>query len=318
MTSSEYDQFRPPRPDRRGGRKDKGRKGSGWSRGADLMVPTVEVAKLDEHGYYGRPVVKAPPWSGPSASTCSSAAWLADLRCWGPELSSPAGRPCAETPVLPGWVPRRWAPLRWWRTSAVPERFLHMMRTFKVTSPMSVGSWILTGYSGLVGVAAVGEVDRMTGDRLPLGPLRPVLRTAEPMSGLGAGLMGAPLAAYTAVLLGDTAMPTWHAAHRDLPFVFVSSGEPGRGRPGAGHHTGERGGPGPQPGGAGVIGDVVATRLMEKRMDPVAAEPLHHGTPGNLMRWAERLAVAGGVGRRCSVGGAAGRGGSSPQRPASL
>ena len=114
------------------------------------------------------------------------------------------------------------------------------------------------------------------------------------MSGLGAGLMGAPLAAYTAVLLGDTAMPTWHAAHRDLPFVFVSSASLAAG--GLALVTGERGGPGPQPGGAGVIGDVVATRLMEKRMDPVAAEPLHHGTPGNLMRWAERLAVAGGVG----------------------
>ena len=45
-----------------------------------------------------------------------------------------------------------------------------------------------------------------------------------------------------------------------------------------------------------VIGDVAATRIMESRMDPVAAEPLHHGTPGKLMRWAERLAIAGGVG----------------------
>ena len=33
----------------------------------------------------------------------------------------------------------------------------------------------------------------------------------------------APLAAYTAVLLSDTATPTWHAAYRELPFVFVGS-----------------------------------------------------------------------------------------------
>ena len=31
-------------------------------------------------------------------------------------------------------------------------------------------------------------------------------------------------------------------------------------------------------------------------MDPVAAEPLHHGQAGKMLRWSERLAVAGGVG----------------------
>ena len=31
-------------------------------------------------------------------------------------------------------------------------------------------------------------------------------------------------------------------------------------------------------------------------MDPVAAEPLHHGAPGGMLRWSERLAVAGGLG----------------------
>ena len=37
------------------------------------------------------------------------------------------------------------------------------------------------------------------------------------------GQFGPPLAAYTAVLLGNTANPTWNETHRDLPFVFVSS-----------------------------------------------------------------------------------------------
>lgn len=31
-------------------------------------------------------------------------------------------------------------------------------------------------------------------------------------------------------------------------------------------------------------------------MDPVAAEPLHHGHPGEMLKWSERLAVAGGLG----------------------
>ena len=36
-----------------------------------------------------------------------------------------------------------------------PGRFLNLMRMFKVTSPMSVGSWLLGGYVTAAGVAAV-------------------------------------------------------------------------------------------------------------------------------------------------------------------
>jgi uncharacterized membrane protein YphA (DoxX/SURF4 family) len=46
----------------------------------------------------------------------------------------------------------------------------------------------------------------------------------------------------------------------------------------------------------GVIGDLVATEVMHRRMDPVAAEPLHEGRPGTLLWLSQALAVAGGVG----------------------
>src|SRR5205085_1412577 len=36
----------------------------------------------------------------------------------------------------------------------VPRRFLNMLRMFKVTSPMSVGSWLLTAAAPVTGVAA--------------------------------------------------------------------------------------------------------------------------------------------------------------------
>ena len=39
-----------------------------------------------------------------------------------------------------------------------PERFLHMLRVAKPTSPMSIGSWILPAHSGLVSAAAATEV----------------------------------------------------------------------------------------------------------------------------------------------------------------
>jgi hypothetical protein len=61
----------------------------------------------------------------------------------------------------------------------------------------------------------------------------------------------------------------------------------------------------------GVIGDVVATRVLHHRMDPVAAEPLHEGRAGTMMRLSEGLAVAGGIGtllggRRRGVAAASG------------
>jgi len=46
----------------------------------------------------------------------------------------------------------------------------------------------------------------------------------------------------------------------------------------------------------GVLGDLAAMKYMERRIDPVAAEPLHHGTPGTMLKWSERLVIAGGLG----------------------
>jgi hypothetical protein len=61
----------------------------------------------------------------------------------------------------------------------------------------------------------------------------------------------------------------------------------------------------------GVMGDLLATSIMHRRMDPVAAEPLHTGRPGQMLRLSEALAVAGGIGtllggRRRSIAVASG------------
>jgi len=177
-----------------------------------------------------------------------------------------------------------------------PERFLNMLRTFKLTSPMNLGSWILSAYSAGASVAAASEIDRLTGERLPLGPLRPVLRAVEGPAGLEAGVLGAPLAVYTAVLLGDTATPTWNAAHEDLPFVFVSSASLAASGLAMMTTPVAQAGPARKLAVLGVLGDLAATKVMERRMDPVAAEPLHHGDPARMLRWSERLVIAGGLG----------------------
>jgi len=177
-----------------------------------------------------------------------------------------------------------------------PERFLNMLRTFKLTSPMSVGSWILSAFSAGAGVAAAAEVDRMTGERLPLGPLRRVLRAVEGPAGLEAAAFAPLLAVYTAVLLGDTSTPTWNAAHEELPFVFVSSASLAASGLAMVTTPVAETAPARRLAVLGVIGDLLATRIMHRRMDPVAAEPLHEGRAGQLLRLSEALAVAGGIG----------------------
>jgi hypothetical protein len=177
-----------------------------------------------------------------------------------------------------------------------PERFVNMLRVIKLTSPMSLGSWILTAFSTGASVAADAEVDRMTGERLPLGPLRRVLGVVEGPAGLEAAALGPLLAVYTAVLLADTSTPTWNAARDELPFVFVSSASLASAGLAMITTPVAETAPARRLAVLGVIGDLAATELMRRRMDPVAAEPLHDGRSGALLRLSEALAVAGGIG----------------------
>jgi formate-dependent nitrite reductase membrane component NrfD len=78
-----------------------------------------------------------------------------------------------------------------------PERFLHMLRVFKLTSPMSMGSWILSAFSAAASASVL----------LPYGPR--IFRPLACVFGVLAGLLGLPLAAYTGVLLVQTAVPLW-------------------------------------------------------------------------------------------------------------
>ncbi|WP_396921588.1 NrfD/PsrC family molybdoenzyme membrane anchor subunit [Mycolicibacterium sp.] len=291
---SEFDSYRPPEPARRrrgGGKRRRGFRGGGDGAREMPMVPEAEFTS-----YYGRPVVKPPPWGHEVAAYLflGGVAGGSGLIGLGAQLTGRAklrrnARLGALTAVGLGGVALV-------ADLGRPDRFYNMLRTFKITSPMSVGSWILSAFSGGMGVAAVAEVDRMTGERLPLGPLRGVLRAVEGPAGLEAGVFAAPLAVYTAVLLSDTATPTWNAAHRDLPFVFVSSASLASAGLAMVTTPVAETGPVRTLAALGVIGDITAMKVLERRMDPVAAEPLHHGTAGQMLRWSERLAVAGGLG----------------------
>jgi len=99
-----------------------------------------------------------------------------------------------------------------------PERFINMLRVFKPQSPMSVGSWVLAGFSGGAAAAAFADlVQEKYGASLPMR----ILENAGQMASLAFGL---PFSNYTGVLIGATAIPTWNEHAGELPVHFGISG----------------------------------------------------------------------------------------------
>jgi hypothetical protein len=179
-----------------------------------------------------------------------------------------------------------------------PSRFLNMLRTVKLTSPMSVGTWILSAYGPFAGLAAAAEVAGLVPEgstpRRLRGPLRLLRRVGTP-AGLVAGFTAPPVAAYTAVLLSDTATPSWHEAYRELPFVFCGSAAAASG--GLAMVTTPVAQTGPAR--TFALGGALVELAMEQRMQRsmgLTAEPLHHGKAGSYMRAAKALTVAGAAG----------------------
>jgi hypothetical protein len=158
-----------------------------------------------------------------------------------------------------------------------PERFLHMLRVIKPTSPLSVGSFILAPFSALSSAAAASY---LTG-RLPrLGRL----------AGLGAAAFGPPLATYTGALLANTAVPAWHEAHRELPFLFAGSGASAAGGMALLLTPVQHSRPARRMAIAGAAIELTASELLKRRLGMVA-EPYERGRPGRLMRLASRMTL---------------------------
>ena len=112
-----------------------------------------------------------------------------------------------------------------------------------------------------------------------------------------AAVLGPAVASYTSVLLADTAVPAWHDAHRELPFLFAGSAASRRGRASACSRS--RPGQARRPPGSAVPGaaaELTAKRLLMRRLGP-AAEPYQQGRAGTLMQAARSLTAAGAGGR---------------------
>ena len=248
------------------------RRGGRRRRGEQPMVPDAEF-----RSYYGLPVLNKPVWSpldiagylflGGLAGASSVVAAVAEVQAQD-ELARVAkvGAGSAAVLSLMGLV----------HDLGKPSRFVNMLRIFKVTSPMSVGSWLLAAYAPSALTAAASDVT---------GRLKPVGAVATG----GAALLGPAVASYTSALISDTAVPAWHDGYREMPFVFVGSAALAAGGLGLlGAPTAQHGLPRriALAGGAVEIG---MQQVMERRLGMVA-EPYRKGHAGRLMKAGKGLA----------------------------
>jgi hypothetical protein len=239
------------------------------------MVPEPQF-----ESYYGRQIIKTPTWKTPdvplylflgglaggSALLAEGAALSGDVRLEHLMRGVAAGGAGVGTVFLVHDLGR-------------PERFLNMLRVFKPTSPLSVGSYILAPFASFASAAFASQ---LTG-RLPL---------LGRLAGVGAAAFGPPLAAYTAALFANTAVPIWHEAHRELPFVFVGSGSAAAGGLAMVLTSVPQSAPGFRLSLAGATLELTAMQVMERRLG-MLAEPYSTGRSGRLMRTARALTLTG-------------------------
>jgi formate-dependent nitrite reductase membrane component NrfD len=238
------------------------------------MVPPATFTS-----YYGRPVLKASPWSHdiPAYLFLGGLAGGSSLLAAGADLTDrPVTRRAARFAALLGITGSLGALVH---DLGRPSRFHHMLRVAKFSSPMSVGTWLLTAYGPFVGLAAVAEAV-------------PFLRRFGRPAGLVAATLAPGVASYTAILLTDTATPAWHEAHRELPFVFVGSAAAAAGGLGLVVAPLAESGAARRFALGGAAVELVMSHRMESSMG-LAAEALHEGRPGRLVTASKALTMGG-------------------------
>jgi formate-dependent nitrite reductase membrane component NrfD len=229
--------------------------------------------------YYGRPILKEPVWqpeipayffTGGVAGGCSLLHGFA--RVAGHER-------LAKTALYVGAAADLVSPALLVSDLGRPERFLNMLRVFKVTSPMSVGSWILFVSGGASNTAAVLELT---------GRLRPVKWAAELVS----FATGAPLATYTGTLIANTAIPVWHEARKELPLLFGASAAASAGAATSLFLPPGEAGPSRRLAVAGVAAELGLMEAMQHRLGFVG-EVYKREAAGKLARASKALTAAG-------------------------
>ncbi|MFL5825273.1 MAG: NrfD/PsrC family molybdoenzyme membrane anchor subunit [Thermoleophilaceae bacterium] len=262
------------RPDVPSATVEGGRRRNG--KGERAMVPEAEP-----RSYYDQPVIQEPVWTweipvyffvGGAAGASAGLAYLAHLQ-GNRELSRRAWA------IALGGISL--SPMLLISDLGKPARFLNMLRMFKITSPMSVGSWVLAITGGAVTVSAAHAWT---------GLLPGLARGGRPL----AALAGMPLATYTGALISNTAVPAWHSARHFLPFVFAGGAAASAGAAAVLATPAKHAEPARRLAVIGAALELGAAQTMEHATG-IEGEPYKKGLPGALSK-AATLSTAAGAG----------------------
>jgi formate-dependent nitrite reductase membrane component NrfD len=176
--------------------------------------------------YYGRPMIKKPTWRwyiplylflGGVAGGVALLGTLAEF------LGGPRHRATVRHARYLALILSILCPVFLIMDLGRPERFHHMLRVFKVRSPLNMGTWILSALglvSGTLAARQAAEDDFILRRRSRLGRLLRAVPTA-PLAALH-GLLGICLGGYTGTLLAATAVPVWQSGGMLLGPLFLS------------------------------------------------------------------------------------------------
>lgn len=253
---------------------------------------TPMVPRASFSSYYGRPVLKPPVWKddiayyfflGGLAAGCSLLGAGAD------QTGRVALRRGTRLTALGALGAGSYYLIH---DLGRPERFHHMLRVAKPTSPMSMGTWVLAAYGPLMGVAAISEV---LPARLRATLPGKLLDAAARPAGLAAAAIAPAVASYTAVLLSQTAVPAWHESHPELPFIFTASAAASAGGLGMIVAPTSEASPARRFAMFGAIVELAASRRLENRLGLVG-ETFRTGDAGRSLERASTLTAAGVLG----------------------
>jgi formate-dependent nitrite reductase membrane component NrfD len=240
---------------------------------------SITEAGTDMRSYYGRPIVKEPVWTWEIPTYFFTGGLAGASAVLSTTAKLTGNEKLSKTALYIGAVADLVSPALLISDLGRPERFHHMLRVVKVTSPMNMGSWVLLVSGGASNTAAVLEL---------VGRLRPVKLLAEAVSTLAGPL----LATYTGVLVADTAVPVWHDGRQELPWIFAASAAASAGAASCVFVRPEDAGPARRLAVAGVLVEGALMQLMELRLGTIG-EVYRQGASGKLSRAAKGLATAG-------------------------
>ncbi|HKW97554.1 MAG TPA: NrfD/PsrC family molybdoenzyme membrane anchor subunit [Bryobacteraceae bacterium] len=248
-----------------------------------------EVQARADTTYYGQPMLKAPVWSidvpiyyflGGAAGAAMTLGAAIQL------VSSQRRKELRRLSAICHWtgiIGSTAGAAFLIHDLGKPSRFLYMLRIFRPTSPMNVGTWILSA------AAPSGILTGLLVNR------RGLLGKLGEFTGFISGIFGAALAGYTGVLVANTAIPIWHESRQWMPVLFAASGAASAASVVDLFYDNERGRQITRTfGKTARLAEVVASTRVERAASlvPTVGEPFRRRGPAFLWKTAKVLNVA--------------------------